>query len=318
MTAPTYGPADDLRIGLILPNKGHGSDGEILDAAASSAADLGWHSVWVTDHLMVPRGPEEDEYGWMLEALTALTWVAARHESLTVGTSVVVPAIRDAPLLAKQLATLDVLTGGRLVVGVGVSDAGDLVEYQNMGKEDRFKLRGRYVDEAIALWRHLWSGSTEPFHGEFHQLEDFVFRPTPVRGADVPIWCGGRSERALRRTAQLADGYHAAQTGPQDVADRLPRLAELASDAGRSLPTVSVRARVFFDDQERAVYTIHGSADDMIDQLHGFAQVGTEELIVVFDAKSPKDLERQCHRFDEDVVGPFRARVASAAPAGRG
>ena len=308
-----YTPFADLRIGLILPNKGRGSDGESLDAGAAAAATLGWNSVWVTDHLMVPDGPEAGEYGWILEALTALTWVGARHERLVVGTSVVVPAMRDAPLLAKQLATLDVLTGGRLIVGVGVSDADDLPEYRNMGKEERFRRRGPYLDETIALWRHLWSGATDPFEGEFHQLGDYVFQPLPVQGVGLPVWCGGRSERALRRTATLADGYHAAQTGPQDVADRLPRLAELTHEAGRPLPTVSVRARVFFDDRERSVYTIHGDADAMIAQLLGFARVGTEELIVVFDATDAGEIEKLCRRFDEDVVQPFRDRVAAGA-----
>ncbi|TPX01973.1 LLM class flavin-dependent oxidoreductase, partial [Schumannella luteola] len=160
----------DMTFGVILPNKGRGSGPEHLDAVASVATELGWRSGWVTDHLMVPDGPEADEYGWMLEALTTIAWVGGRHEDLVLGTSVVSPAMRDAPMLAKELATLDVLLGGRLIVGVGVSDTDDLPEYRNMGKEDRFRVRGRYVDESMRLWRHLWSGSTEPFHGEFHTL----------------------------------------------------------------------------------------------------------------------------------------------------
>src|SRR6185312_10467321 len=103
------------------------------------AVDLGWTSVWVTDHLMVPRGEEADEYGNILEAFTSLTWVGARFPKLTLGSSVLVPAMRDAPLLAKQIASLDVLTGGRLIVGVGVSDVHDATEYANLGKIDRFK-----------------------------------------------------------------------------------------------------------------------------------------------------------------------------------
>lgn len=308
-----YQPRSDLRIGLILPNKGPDAGPRALDAAAATAARLGWHSLWVTDHLMVPPGPEADEYGCILEALTALTWVGARHDGLTVGTSVVVPAMRDAPLLAKQLATLDVLTEGRLVVGVGVSDRDDLPEYANLGKADRFGRRGAYVDEALALWRHLWSGSTAPFEGEFHTLRDFTFLPLPPQGADIPIWCGGRSDRALRRTAQLADGYHSAQTGPEDVAERLPRLAQLAHERGRPLPTVSVRTRVRFDQDASGVYTLHGTAADMVDELRRFAAVGTEELIVVFEESDPDGLATSMERFDTDVVQPFRALAPTEA-----
>ena len=213
-----------MTFGIILPNKGEGAGPELVDTACAEATAAGWRSAWVTDHLMVPRGPEANEYGIMLEALTTLAWAGGRYKDLVFGTSVISPAMRDAPMLAKELATIDVLLGGRLIVGVGVSDTDDLPEYSNMGKADRFKRRGVYVDEAIRLWRHLWSGSTEPFDGEFHQLTDFCFGPLPVQGAGIPIWAGGRSARALRRTAELADGYHAAQTGPSDLDERLPQL----------------------------------------------------------------------------------------------
>lgn len=300
-----------MALGLVLPNKGHGAGPESLDAGAEAVERLGWHSVWVTDHLLVPPGPEADEYGWMLEALTALTYVGARHGRVRLGTSVIVPAMRDAPLLAKQLATLDVLTCGRLTVGVGASDRTDFPEYANLGKAERFADRGAYLDETIALWRHLWAGRSDPFEGEFHTLSGYVFLPQPTQGAALPVWCGGRSQRALRRTASLADGYHAAQTGPDDLSGRLPALAELVRAAGRPAPTVSVRARVKFGEPAGAVYTLHGSADRMVGELLRFAAAGTQELIVVFDATAPDEIVRAVERFDAEVAQPFRERSAS-------
>ena len=163
ITLPGFARAWDrrMKLGVILPTIGNGAGPESLDAAAETASRLGWSSVWATDHLLVPAGPEADEYGWVLEATSALTWTAARFPDLRAGFSVIIPAMRDAPLLAKQLATIDFLTGGRLTVGVGASDSHDLPEYENLGKADRFKRRGAYLDESIALWRHLWSGSTD-------------------------------------------------------------------------------------------------------------------------------------------------------------
>jgi alkanesulfonate monooxygenase SsuD/methylene tetrahydromethanopterin reductase-like flavin-dependent oxidoreductase (luciferase family) len=298
-----------LRFGLVLANKGKGAGAESLDAGAETARRLGWHSVWVTDHLLVPDGPEASEYGSMLEALTALTYVGARYPGLRLGTSVIVPAMRDAPLLAKQLATLDLLTGGRLTVGVGASDRGDETEYANLGKRDRFARRGAYLDEAVALWRHLWAGRTDPFTGTFHTLTDFVFDPLPPQRAAIPIWCGGRSERALRRTAALADGYHAAQTGPADLAARVPRLAALAQAAGRPMPVLSVRTRVKFDRPAGAVYTLHGSAGAMVDELLRFAEAGAEELVLAFDAVRPGEVVAELERFQETVVEPFRSEA---------
>jgi alkanesulfonate monooxygenase SsuD/methylene tetrahydromethanopterin reductase-like flavin-dependent oxidoreductase (luciferase family) len=305
-----------MKLGLILPTIGQGADGETLAAAAETATSLGWNSVWVTDHLMVPQGPEADEYGWVLEATTALTWVAAKFPDLRVGFSVLIPAMRDAPLLAKQLATLDFLTGGRLTVGVGSSEKHDLPEYENLGKADRFTRRGAYLDETIALWRHLWGGSTEPFEGEFHQLSDYTFQPLPPQGAALPIWCGGRSDRILRRAAWLCDGYHAAQTGPEHIRERIPKLQAEAEAAGRPLVTISVRVRVRFEANPLQVYSIYGSPEDMIREVAAFAELGVDELVLVFKEKNPAKLADDMTRFDREIFQPARARVSTAsAPA---
>ena len=306
-----YEPVRRLKIGLILPSKGVGTGPEILDAGCTTAVDLGWESVWVTDHLLVPRGPEADEYGCILEATTALAWVGARYETLTLGTSVLVPAMRDAPLLAKQIATMDVLTKGRLIIGVGVSDAYDIPEYTNLGKADRFPDRGAYLDESIALWRHLWSGSTEPFHGRFHQLDDFSFAPLPVQGRDLPIWGGGRSARAVRRSVGLTNGWHGAQTGPQDMVARIPDIIAVAEELGRPLPTLSVRCRVKFNDFTPPPYALCGGVANMIDDMVAFARLGVEHLIMVFDAHDPEGLDRDMRRFHDEVVLEVQGRLAA-------
>ena len=306
---------ETMTFGVILPNKGEGASPDLLEAACSAATAAGWRSAWVTDHLMVPQGPEAEEYGVMLEALTTLVWAGGRFEDLVFGTSVISPAMRDAPMLAKELATIDVLLGGRLIVGVGVSDAGDLTEYSNMGKAERFTRRGAYVDESIRLWRHLWSGSTEPFDGEFHQLADFTFGPLPVQGAAIPIWAGGRSARAVRRTAELADGYHAAQTGPRDLDERLRQLREALELTGRPWPFVSTRARVRFDKEPRNVYSMSGTDESIAEEVAAFAAAGNDELILVFESHDPESLTDEIGRFRDSVV-PLAAekarRVASA------
>ncbi|HEY4348723.1 MAG TPA: LLM class flavin-dependent oxidoreductase [Gaiellaceae bacterium] len=299
-----------MKLGLILPTIGAGAGPEGLDAAAGAVVAAGWNSVWVTDHLLVPAGPEAEEYGWVLEATSSLTWVAARFPSLAVGFSVIIPAMRDAPLLAKQLATIDCLTGGRLTVGVGASDRYDLPEYRNLGKDDRFKRRGAYLDESIALWRHLWSGATEPFEGEFHTLRDYNFAPLPSRGAALPIWCGGRSDRAIHRAATLAEGYHSAQTGPADVAMRMPKLQAEAAAAGRPVPIVSVRVRARPGMEPIGVYSLHGCARAMIDEVVEFAKVGVEELVVLFRETAPGPLAGAIRSFDSEVVQPALARIA--------
>ncbi len=292
-----------MDIGLILPTIGGGAGAEGIEAGAAAAARNGWSSVWVTDHLMVADGPEAGEYGTILEAIVSLTHVSALNPGLIVGTSVVVPPMRNSVILAKELATLDILSRGRLIVGVGVADQHDLVEFRNLGVEHRFQGRGELVDETISLWRHLWAGVDGPFHGEFHQLDDYVFRPLPPQGGKLPIWTGGRSARAIRRAAALADGYHAAQTGPDDLLARIPVLRDLTEEAGRPFPTLSVRTRVRFDQERGPVFSLHGTAKDMREELHRFQEAGVEHLILALGESAPDRITAAIERFQTDVVG---------------
>jgi alkanesulfonate monooxygenase SsuD/methylene tetrahydromethanopterin reductase-like flavin-dependent oxidoreductase (luciferase family) len=288
-----------------------------IDGAAAAVARLGWSSVWATDHMLVPVGDEAGTYGSILEALTTLAWICGRHETLRIGTSVVIPAMRDAPQLAKELATIDILSGGRLIVGVGVGDRSDLVEWTNLGKAGRMDQRGAYLDETIALRRHLWSGRTDPFTGRFHSLESFVFDPLPVQGSNLPIWTGGRSDAAVARAPTLCDGYHASQTSPVDLRGRWPVILGRARDAGRPRPALSVRSRVRFDASEGPVYSLHGSPSHMVDELIAFDEVGVDELVVVFDGRrESSSIEAEIARFNDDVIEPYRA-AASARGAQR-
>src|SRR6476619_4986296 len=181
--------------GLCLPNYPAGASTEGIEAAASGAERLGWSTVWTTDHVLVPHD-DSDEYGHIYDAILTLAWVGARHPGIRLGTSVIVVPQRNAVVLAKELATLDSLSGGRVIAGVGIG--WNEREYANLAAADRFHVRGAYLDETIRLWRHLWSGATEPFRGRFHTVEDFVFGPLPVQ-APLPIVIGARDEPPIRR-----------------------------------------------------------------------------------------------------------------------
>src|SRR5215212_3725342 len=182
-----------MDFGLILPSIGDSASREGIEAACEAAERHGFGDVWGTDHLLVDASAAED-YGRTYEMLATLAWVAGRYARVKVGASVVVVPMRNAVVLAKELATIDELSGGRLIAGFGAGWS--VPEFANVGVADRFAVRGAYLEETIALFRHLWSGSSEPFEGRFHAFEDFVFGPLPVQGERVPIWLGGRNERA--------------------------------------------------------------------------------------------------------------------------
>ena len=226
--------------GICLPNFPAGASPEGLEAAAEVADRLGFSTVWTTDHVLVNRRDAGD-YGRIYEAILALAWVGAGHPGLRLGTSVLVVPQRNAVVLAKELASLNSLSGGRVTAGVGVGWSEG--EFRNLGAGDAFHVRGAYLDETIGLWRHLWSGSTEPFEGRFHPLTDFAFEPLPAQGAGLPILVGGRVEAALRRAGTLADGYHSSATSPEHYGARLPVIAAAAAAAGRPMPSLSRAGR---------------------------------------------------------------------------
>jgi len=284
--------------GLCLPNFPDGASPEGIEAGAEVAERLGWSTVWTTDHVLVPHDDAAD-YGRIYEALLTLAWVGARHPRVRLGTSVIVVPQRNAVLLAKELATLDSLSGGRLIAGLGIG--WNEAEFANLGVADRFGVRGAYLDETIRLWRHLWSGSTEPFRGRFHTLEDYVFGPLPVQ-APLPIVIGGRAERALQRIGMLADGYHSSATGPVTYAERIPIVRSAAEAAGRPMPSLSARVRVQFDATSGEGYAMRGSPDAIVYEIRAFAALGVTHLALFFETTDPVELVARVERFDREVA----------------
>jgi probable F420-dependent oxidoreductase len=284
--------------GMCLPNFPAGATPEGIEAGAAVAERLGWSTVWTTDHVMVP-GDSADEYGHIYEAILTLAWVGARHPGIRLGSSVIVVPQRNAVLLAKELATLDSLTGGRLIAGVGVG--WNRIEFANLGADERFPVRGAYLDETIRMWRHLWSGSTEPFRGRFHTFEDFTFSPLPVQGASLPILVGGRAERALQRAGALGDGYHSSASSPSQYAQRLPTVRAAAEAAERPMPSLSARVRVEFD-RTTSGYAMRGSPDEIAGEVRAFAELGVTHLALSFGTTDPAELVTKAERFDREVA----------------
>jgi len=284
--------------GICLPNFTPGASPEGIEAAADVAERLGWSTVWTTDHVLVPHDAA-DEYGRIYDAIQTLAWVGARHRAVRLATSVIVVPQRNAVVLAKELATLDSLSGGRVIAGIGVG--WNREEFANIGMAERFHVRGAYVDETIALWRHLWSGSREPFRGRFHAIDDFVFEPLPNQAAHLPIVVGGRAEAALRRAGTLGDGYHSSASSPAQYGERLPLIRAAAEAAGRPMPWLSARVRVEFDAASSG-YAMRGSPEAIAAEAGKFAVLGVTHLALWFGTTDPDEIVARAERFGCDVA----------------
>jgi probable F420-dependent oxidoreductase len=189
-----------VHFGVILPNYGAGSSVAGVRETAQAAEELGFDSVWATEHVIV--GPEAaDLYGRVYDPLVTLGWLAGVTTRVELGTSVVILPLHNPLHLAKRAATLQELAGGRIRLGVGMGWHRD--EFDFMGVE--FSGRGRRGDEAIRVLRAVWSGERE-LHGRFWSFRDATSTPLPLPQPE--IWVGGSSERAIRRARELGDAWH--------------------------------------------------------------------------------------------------------------
>jgi len=293
-----------MDFGLILPSYRAGASTASIDASSDAAARLGWHSVFTTDHLLVEPSKRSEDYFTLFDPLITLAHIAAKQPSLRIGISVVVVPMRNAVELAKELSTLDALSGGRLIVGVGVG--WNEAEFGHLGYADRFRQRGAYLSEAVAIWRQLWSGNTGPFQGRFHSWDEIRFAPLPAQGADVPIWFGGRDEKALQRAGRLGEGYHSSASGHDQIAVRVPIIRAAAEEAGRPMPVISARVRVQFGPNETPFYMLAGTPEQMIAEIRSFQDVGVSHLAFDFAETNPEECVRVMERFDAEVLAAFR------------
>jgi len=293
-----------MDFGLILPSYRAGATVESIDAASETAARLGWDSVFTTDHILVEPSQRSEDYYTTFDAIATLAHIAARQPTIKVGISVVVVPMRNAIVLAKELATIDALSGGRLIVGVGVG--WNATEFGYVGAGDRFNARGAYLEEAVTIWRHLWRGDESEFHGRFHHFEDVRFGPLPAQGENVPVWFGGRDERALKRAGRLGEGYHSSASGPDSYGPRVPIVRAAAAEAGRPEPRFSARFRVAFGEHSTPFYMLTGDPQKMIGELRQFEALGVSHVAVDFaetDAEACRNLVEQ---FDREVASAFR------------
>jgi probable F420-dependent oxidoreductase len=189
-----------VHLGVILPNFGRDSNPDSIRRVAVAAEELGFDSVWATEHIIV--GPEGvDPYGRVYDPLVTLGWIAGWTERVALGTSIVLVPLHHPIHLAKETATLQELSGGRLRLGVGMGWHED--EFRMMGVP--FQGRGRRANEALRLIKALWRGEST-FHGQQWSFEEATFAPLPL--PEPEIWVGGSSPPALRRALELGDVWH--------------------------------------------------------------------------------------------------------------
>lgn len=277
-----------MKYGFVVPNNFGVSDPHEVARLGVRAEELGFDSVWVNHHVLnvgyVRERLGERPYH---DALVMLTWLAAQTSRVRLGTSVLVLPYLHPMVLAKELATLDHLSGGRLTVGVGV---GSLPE-ENAALGVAYDTRGAYCNEFLEVMRRLWTEERASFHGRFFDFEDLISSPKPLQRPHPPIVVGGNRPPALRRVASLGDGWHPLGVSPGGVRRRLEtiRSEALAREREYVLETVQVRL-----DMQRVT---RESAEE-------YAAVGVSELVMSLNTADVGEMETAIESFAATMLTP--------------
>lgn len=299
-----------MHFGVILPNVGPMAQIDILADLARQIESLGFRGIFLSDHIAMPvelrsAYPYRSDGRFplttcdlILEPVTAVSYLAAVTNHLHLGFSVLVLPYRHPVLNAKMMATLDVISGGRLIVGAGVGWMKE--EFDALDSD--FAARGDLTNEHIEILRALWSDADPDFSGAHYSVSEVRISPRPVQRPHPPIWTGGISGPALRRAASLGDGWHGVRQSPADVARVVARISELRRGQGLSMDgyTISLRAGVDVTDQrlrsDRRT-PLRGSADQISVDLKEYADAGVGYMVLEPRAASPEQFVAQLERF---------------------
>ena len=310
-----------MKYGFYLPSNGPCATAENLITIARRGEELGFHCMVAGDHVIIPRTITSpypytvggqfpaSASGEYLEQLTLLSFLAGATERIRLVPSVMVLPHRNPILAAKMLATLDVLSHGRITVGVGV---GWLKEEFEALALPTFAVRGAVSDEYLRVFKVLWTSDNPSFEGTYYRFADITFLPKPVQKPHPPIWVGGQGTRAMRRAAELGDGWHpvgaipAAPLEPLEMAEHMKRLAQHAERVGRDPSTIEVSMKAPLYDTgtsaggQRRRFT--GLPEQIASDIRAYRELGVGHMI--FDVRSDDAVEtlERMDRIASDVL----------------
>jgi probable F420-dependent oxidoreductase len=282
-----------VKFGLVFANTGFAATPEGAAALARVAEESGFESVWTVEHVVVPAGYESaypysptgkmpgTEDNPIPDPLIWLTWVAAHSTNLRLGTGILILPQRNPVVLAKEVATLDVLSGGRVELGIGVGWLRE--EFDAIGID--FDARGAITDEHVAALRSLWTEEEPTFHGTWSSFEKAKCYPKPVQ-ANVPIVVGGHSKAAARRAGRIGDGFFPAKGSPEELSELFELARTAAKDAGRDAGAVEM--------------TCGGAMD--IDGVKRLADIGADRLVLPTFGSSEEKYRQVLGAFGDNVI----------------
>lgn len=291
-----------MKFGVAVLHHGEFANKDSIDKIAEEAEKLEYDSIWVSDHIISPIS-QGKTYGYIYESLITLSYLAAKTENLKLGTSILVLPLRDPVLVAKQIATLDQLSNGRLIVGLG---AGWLKEEFDFLKKD-FKERGKKMDEYIVMMKKLWSEGTIKQKNE-KEIE-YYFEPKPLQKGGPKILIGGNSKKAIIRATRLGDGWNPVALSPSILEKKLSLLRKL-SDARKMvflrigvLPDITHALKTIKTEQS---YYLSGSLREIAEDLEKYYKLNVDHIIAYFGSVKIESYLERMKKF-RDIMRSFQS-----------
>jgi len=288
-----------MRIGFSLLNNWGIEDAQALVGLASRAEELGFDSVWVHDHVF-NVGHVFDRIGGKpyYEPLTLLSFVAARTRRVRLGTSVLVLPYHNPIRLAKTAATLDVLSGGRFILGVGVG----LIEKEIRAMGSPFAERGAFTDEAIAVMRSLWTEDEPSFDGKYHRFAGMKFSPKPLQKPSIPVVIGGVSGAAIRRAARVGDGWQPLGLSPEALGQGIALLRTEAQACGRDVATIPVSIAMSLGVSTLRRYALGKDPAEVVNNAKAYASLGVQTLVISANTGDPREARSAMEMVAREVL----------------
>ena len=309
-----------MRYGFYLPTRGPTSDADSLVKIVEQAERLGFDSTVIADHVVFPVQIESSypytvggnfPGGWeALEQLSLMAFIAGKTRNLRLVTSVMILPYRNPVVTAKMLATIDVLSNGRVIVGVGVGWLRE--EFETLGCFE-FDRRGTLSDEYLKIFKTLWTQEPASFDGEFYRFDALHFLPKPIQKPHPPIWIGGHSRPALRRVARFADGWHpvganpAVPLQPKQFAESCEELRRLTELEGRRYEDLTICFKAPLYDKNTTTVSstdrrpFSGSTSQVVDDIGTYSELGVHELIVDFRSDTLNETLERMAQFHEEI-----------------
>jgi probable F420-dependent oxidoreductase len=309
-----------MKLGVFLPVSGRAAVPEVLTEAAQQAERLGFDSVWAAERMVNPwemntRYPYKSNDTWFvppespfLETLTALTFLAGVTSTISLGSAVIVLPYRHPLFTARVATSIDTLSKGRLILGVGIGWMPE--EFEALGVT--FKDRAGMSEEQLQIFNLLWAQERPQFKGRFYQFDEVAVNPRPVQQPRFPIWIGGESEPAQRRAARHADAWFSyfVKITARELAARFEQVRAWAAEAGRDPDDVKLCCVRPIDVTDEPVPqeddTLRGTPEQLVEALRAYQEVGVQHMALQFMRGRWPERKEQIETFGREVIPALR------------